>query len=73
MARLEKIGIFSLPKTRIFGREVQCSLKENVANPVPALWRKSFEDGTITKFKSLPLTVADGRRRRAELPVTLPE
>lgn len=57
MAILKKIEFIALPNVRIIGREAACTLKPGAENPVPALWAKSFEDGTISMLKKLPLAV----------------
>ena len=57
MAKLEKIEFITLPNVRMIGREVSHSSKHGAENPVPALWGKSFGDGTVDMLKKSPLAV----------------
>lgn len=57
MAILEKIEFIRLPNVRIIGCEVGHTLRPEADNPIPALWGRIFENGTISMLKNLPLAV----------------
>ena len=59
MAKLEKIEFINIPNVRIIGCEVSHSITEGAENPVPALWERSFCDGTIVMLKKLSLAIAN--------------
>ena len=59
MAKLVKVDFIKMPNVRIIGQEVSHSVLEGAENPVPALWERSFSDGTINALKQLPLAITD--------------
>ncbi len=57
MAILEKIDFIRLPNVRIIGCEVGHTLRPGADNPVPSLWKRILENGTVSMLKGLLLAV----------------
>lgn len=51
---MKEFKIVEMPAFKVIGKEIRVKMGMPDGNPIPALWDKCFQDGTIAKLEKLP-------------------